>query len=139
MLVATSFDLWQKDAFFSAAEEVQQSADIMESTFRRYMKAKTDGSVPRHLEELERELQMSLDTAKWQLEEFEMAVSVSYKTHGNDITISRHRDFVSAMKAQISVVETALKQQFDSEGKKPFQRVNLDKEECDDLALFLSG
>lgn len=28
MLVAHSFDLWQKDAFFAAAEEVQQSADM---------------------------------------------------------------------------------------------------------------
>lgn len=27
MMVANSFDLWQKDAFFSAAEEVQESAD----------------------------------------------------------------------------------------------------------------
>jgi len=28
MLVANSFDLWRKDAFFSAAEEVQESADV---------------------------------------------------------------------------------------------------------------
>ena len=28
MMVANSFDLWQKDAFFSAAEEVQESADM---------------------------------------------------------------------------------------------------------------
>ena len=28
MMVANSFDLWQKDAFFSAAEEVQESADV---------------------------------------------------------------------------------------------------------------
>lgn len=28
MMVAYSFDLWQKDAFFSAAEEVQDSADM---------------------------------------------------------------------------------------------------------------
>lgn len=28
MLVANSFDLWQKDTFFAAAEEVQQSADM---------------------------------------------------------------------------------------------------------------
>lgn len=28
MLVANSFDLWQKDTFFSAAEEVQRSADM---------------------------------------------------------------------------------------------------------------
>lgn len=28
MMVANSFDLWQKDSFFSAAEEVQESADM---------------------------------------------------------------------------------------------------------------
>jgi len=28
MMVANSFDLWQKDVFFSAAEEVQESADM---------------------------------------------------------------------------------------------------------------
>lgn len=28
MLVANSFDLWRKDGFFSAAEEVQESADM---------------------------------------------------------------------------------------------------------------
>ncbi|XP_052490079.1 uncharacterized protein LOC105790371 isoform X1 [Gossypium raimondii] len=28
MTVANSYDLWKKDAFFSAAEEVQESADI---------------------------------------------------------------------------------------------------------------
>ena len=27
MIVANSFDLWQKDVFLSAAEEVQESAD----------------------------------------------------------------------------------------------------------------
>jgi hypothetical protein len=33
MLVANSFDLWRKDAFFSAAEEVQESADMYVSIF----------------------------------------------------------------------------------------------------------
>lgn len=28
MVVANSFDLWKKDSFFSAAEEVQESADM---------------------------------------------------------------------------------------------------------------
>lgn len=28
MMVANSFDLWQKDTFFTAAEEVQHSADM---------------------------------------------------------------------------------------------------------------
>jgi hypothetical protein len=33
MMVANSFDLWQKDSFFSAAEEVQESADAYVSLF----------------------------------------------------------------------------------------------------------
>lgn len=28
MMVANSFDLWKKDSFFAAAEEVQESADM---------------------------------------------------------------------------------------------------------------
>ncbi|KAI3444154.1 hypothetical protein Pfo_000819 [Paulownia fortunei] len=139
MLVANSFDLWQKDTFFSAAEEVQQSADIMESTYRTWLRARREGLVPQHVDELGRELQMALGTAKWQLEEFERAVRLSYRSHGDDITISRHRQFVSAIEDQISNVETALKESFEVEGKKPFRWVNLDEEECDDLALFLSG
>jgi len=34
MLVANSFDLWRKDAFFSAAEEVQESADMYASSLQ---------------------------------------------------------------------------------------------------------
>ncbi|PIN01772.1 hypothetical protein CDL12_25721 [Handroanthus impetiginosus] len=139
MLVANSFDLWQKDTFFSAAEEVQQSADIMESAYRTWLRARREGLIPQHLDELSRELQMALGTAKWQLEEFERAVRMSYKSHGDDITISRHRQFVSAIEGQISNVETALKESFNVDGKKPFRWVHLDEEECDDLALFLSG
>lgn len=33
MLVANSFDLWRKDVFFSAAEEVQESADMYVLSF----------------------------------------------------------------------------------------------------------
>ncbi|KAG8372383.1 hypothetical protein BUALT_Bualt12G0060500 [Buddleja alternifolia] len=139
MLVANSFDLWQKDTFFSAAEEVQQSADIMESAYRTWLRARKEGLIPQHLDELARELQMALGTAKWQLEEFEKAVRLSYRNHGDDITITRHRHFVSAIEDQISHVETAIKESLNVEGKKPFRWVNLDQEECDDLALFLSG
>ncbi|KAL0288505.1 UNVERIFIED_CONTAM: hypothetical protein Scaly_2728000 [Sesamum calycinum] len=139
MLVANSFDLWQKDTFFSAAEEVQQSADIMESAYRTWLRARREGLIPQHLDELDRELQMALGTAKWQLEEFERAVCLSYRSKGDDITITRHRQFVSAIEDQISRVETALKESLNVEGKKPFRWVNLDEEDCDDLALFLSG
>lgn len=74
-----------------------------------------------------------------QLEEFERAVRMSYRSHRDDITVSRHSQFVSVLEAQISRVEAALKESFQVEGKKPFHWVNLDEEECDDLALFLSG
>ncbi|KAK6151449.1 hypothetical protein DH2020_014084 [Rehmannia glutinosa] len=139
MLVANSFDLWQKDTFFSAAEEVQQSADIMESAYRTWLRARREGLIPQHLDELGRELQMALGTAKWQLEEFEKAVRLSYRNNGDDITITRHKQFVSAIEDQISRIETALRESLNVEGKKPFRWVNLDEEECDDLALFLSG
>ncbi|KAL7138088.1 hypothetical protein ABFS83_10G139300 [Erythranthe nasuta] len=138
MLVANSFDLWQKDTFFSAAEEVQQSADIMESAYRTWTRARREGLMPHHLDE-ERELQMALGTAKWQLEEFERAVRMSYRSRGDDVTISRHRQFITTMEDQISRVEKELKESFNVEGKKPFRWVNLDKDECDDFALFLSG
>ncbi|XP_042489002.1 uncharacterized protein LOC122069135 [Macadamia integrifolia] len=66
MLVANSFDLWQKDAFFTAAEEVQESTDIMESVYRAWLREGRDGIGPEDSEELRRELQITLGTAKWQ-------------------------------------------------------------------------
>lgn len=65
MLVANSFDLWQKDAFFSAAEEVQESADIMESAYRTWVRERKERSPLENLDELSRELQTALGTAKW--------------------------------------------------------------------------
>lgn len=73
------------------------------------------------------------------MEEFERAVCQSYRKIGDDITVTRHRQFVSAIEDQISRAETALKESLNMEGKKSFRWVNLDKEECDDLAHFLSG
>ncbi|KAJ6296005.1 hypothetical protein OIU78_023938 [Salix suchowensis] len=139
MMVANSFDLWQKDAFFSAAEEVQESADAMESAYRVWIREKREGSEPGDLDELSRELQTALGTAKWQLEEFESAVRLSHGHHSDDITASRHKQFVAAIESQISCVEAALRKAFSGEGKQPLRWVNLDKEECDDLAMFLSG
>ncbi|XP_011043977.1 PREDICTED: uncharacterized protein LOC105139289 isoform X2 [Populus euphratica] len=139
MMVANSFDLWQKDAFFSAAEEVQESADAMESAYRVWTREKREGSEPEDLDELSRELQTALGTAKWQLEEFERAVWLSHGHRSDDITASRHKQFVAAIESQISRVEAALREAFRGEGKQPLRWVNLDKEECDDLAMFLSG
>ncbi|XP_061361568.1 uncharacterized protein LOC133305376 [Gastrolobium bilobum] len=139
MLVANSFDLWRKDAFFSAAEEVQESADIMESAFRAWLRVRRESSTSKELNELCRELQTALGTAKWQLEEFEKAVRLSYRHLGDDNTATRHRQFISAIESQISQVEAALKESYIEEGKQPLRWVNLDEEERDDLAAFLSG
>ncbi|XP_022753382.1 uncharacterized protein LOC111301735 [Durio zibethinus] len=139
MMVANSFDLWQKDAFFSAAEEVQESADIMESAYRMWIKERREGLKTADSAELCRELQTALGTAKWQLEEFDRAIRLSRGHRSDDITANRHRQFITAIESQIYRVEAALKQAFIEEGKQPLRWVNLDEEECDDLAMFLSG
>ncbi|KAL6977737.1 hypothetical protein U1Q18_026525 [Sarracenia purpurea var. burkii] len=139
MLVANSFDLWQRDTFFSAAEEVQQSADIMESAYRRWEREKREVVTSEDLDELCKELQTALGTAKWQLEEFERAIRQSYRNRADDATMARHRQFVDAIENQISGVETALQESFREEGRQPIRWVNLNEDECNDLAIFLSG
>ncbi|XP_039035805.1 uncharacterized protein LOC120172418 [Hibiscus syriacus] len=137
-MVANSFYLWQKDAFFSAAEEVQESADIMESAYRFWIKQRREGLKTEDSAELCGELQTALGTAKWQLEEFERAIQLSHGHRSDDITATRHKQFITAIESQVSRVEAALKEAFSEEGKQPLQWVNLDEEECDDLAIFLS-
>ncbi|KAK1366822.1 Syntaxin/t-SNARE family protein [Heracleum sosnowskyi] len=139
MMVANSFDLWQKDAFFTAAEEVQHSADIMESAYRNWARQRREGLDPRELNELCRELQTAFGTAKWQLEEFEKAVKSSYGNRADELTKDRHRQFVNAIENQIAHVEAELEKSYNEEGKQPLRWVNLDEGECDDLAMFLSG
>ncbi|CAH8274834.1 unnamed protein product [Arabidopsis lyrata] len=139
MMVANSFDLWQKDVFFSAAEEVQESADIMESAYRLWFKQKRDGRVTVESDELCKELQAALSTAKWQLEEFERAVRLSHGNCRDDTMLTRHKQFVTAIENQIYRVESSLQEALSENGKQPLRWVDLNKEERDDLAMFLSG
>ncbi|WCJ42332.1 Syntaxin/t-SNARE family protein [Euphorbia peplus] len=139
MMVANSFDLWQKDAFFTAAEEVQESADVMQSAYRLWLRRTKEGSKLEDLDELSRDLRVALGTAKWQLEVFERAIKASHAHRSDDFMASRHKQFVTAIESLIAQVEEALKEACKEGGKKPFQWVNLNKEERDDLALFLSG
>ncbi|XP_023531163.1 uncharacterized protein LOC111793489 isoform X2 [Cucurbita pepo subsp. pepo] len=139
MLVARSFDLWQKDAFFSAAEEVQESADILESIYRTWLRERKARLMLDDLDAFTRELRTALGTTKWQLEEFEKAVRLSYRHHGDDTKLERHRQFIDAIENQIFCVEESLREYFVEEGKQPLKWVNLNEEECDDLAAFLSG
>ncbi|VVB11010.1 unnamed protein product [Arabis nemorensis] len=139
MMVANSFDLWQKDVFFSAAEEVQESADILESAYRLWIKEKKEGRVYVESDELCKELHAALSTAKWQLEEFERAVRLSHGNCRDDTTLTRHKQFVAAIENQIYRVESALQEALSENGKQPLRWVDLNKEERDDLAMFLSG
>ncbi|KNA09268.1 hypothetical protein SOVF_155240 [Spinacia oleracea] len=139
MLVSNSFDLWQRDAFFSAAEEVQESADILESAYRLWIRQKKDGLSSNELDELRREVQTALGTAKWQLEEFEKAVRLSYGNCRDHSRMARHQQFVVAIESLITQVEDKLRETLNEEGKQPFRWVNLDEDERDDLAMFLSG
>ncbi|KAK4764616.1 hypothetical protein SAY86_025706 [Trapa natans] len=139
MMVVNSFEMWQKDAFFSAAEEVQESADLMESTYRAWDRMRKESLDSHDLSELSRDLQTALGTAKWQLEEFEKAVMMSYGRYDDKNMTNRHGQFIAAIRDQIFRVEGELLESFPNGGNRTLQWVNLDKEECDDLALFLSG
>ncbi|OIS96268.1 PREDICTED: syntaxin-61-like [Nicotiana attenuata] len=130
------FDRWEKDPFFSAAEEVQESADRMESTYRTWIHALKDTSGRWNSDELCRDLRTTLGTAKWQLEEFERAVSSSYDNASTDDAKERHHEFVIAIDNQIKKVEKSLNESATSQGN---QWVRLDERELNELAAFLSG
>ncbi|KAK2999203.1 hypothetical protein RJ639_022782 [Escallonia herrerae] len=137
--MATHFDRWEKDPFFSAAEEVQESADRMESTYRTWIHAVKDSLSAWNSDELRRDLHTALGTTKWQLEEFERAVRSSYSSSSVEDAKDRHRDFIIAMESQISKVESSLQKSAVSAGKPPLPWVRLDEGESKELALFLSG
>lgn len=138
--MASTFDRWEKDPFFSAAEEVQGSADRMESIYRTWIHAKKDTSEVWDLNELQRDLQTTLGTTKWQLDEFERAVKSSYTSCSSaDDAKHRHHDFVTAIENQTSNVENSLKESSFSHGRMPLPWVLLNEGERNELALFLSG
>ncbi|KAK1554195.1 hypothetical protein Q3G72_009140 [Acer saccharum] len=137
--MATSFDRWEKDPFFSAAEEVQESADRMESLYRTWIHVKKDNSSMWNSEELQRDLQTALGTAKWQLEVFARAVQSSYVKSSSDDSRDRHQEFIIAIEDQILKTEKSLKESARSDGKASLPWVRLDEGECNELALFLSG
>ncbi|KAK8962674.1 hypothetical protein KSP40_PGU022772 [Platanthera guangdongensis] len=144
--MATSFDRWEKDPFFYAAEEVQEATDRMELVFRRWMREKdaaisSEGEGNSFASDLQRDLHTALGTAKWQLDELERAVRYSdHSLSAGEDTINRHKDFVTAISNQIARVEIALKEsKLEDVGETGFSWVRLDAGERDELAVFLSG
>ncbi|KAK7383200.1 hypothetical protein VNO78_28873 [Psophocarpus tetragonolobus] len=137
--MASNFDRWEKDPFFNAAEEVQESADRMESTYRTWMHATKDASCMWNCDELCRDLRTALGTAKWQLEEFERAVRSSYGKGSSEEVRNRHRDFIAAIEVKIMKVENVLSELVVPGGKASLPWLHLDEGEQNELALFLSG
>ncbi|CAL4997766.1 unnamed protein product [Urochloa decumbens] len=140
MAAPGGLEQWQKDGFFAAAEEVQESADLMESIYRTWMRERSNCSSSEEVDDLQRELQTALGTAKWQLEQFERAVSSSNDKYSlEEGTVARRRQFVVAIEDQISRVEKEINGSSIDNGRQGFNWVKLDDEERDDLVAFLSA
>uniref|UniRef100_A0ACD5XD99 Uncharacterized protein n=1 Tax=Avena sativa TaxID=4498 RepID=A0ACD5XD99_AVESA len=145
--MATSFDRWEKDPFFLAAEEVQESADRMESVYKIWVQERSGAGGPEAAAalggevsavELRRELHTALGTAKWQLDELERAIRSNDEviSAGKD-TRARHRSFVAAIGGRILEVENNLNESSVAEGRGRLSWIQLDDDERDDLAAFL--
>ncbi|MED6132237.1 hypothetical protein PIB30_017314 [Stylosanthes scabra] len=137
--MASSFHRWEKDPFFTAAEQVQESADRMESAYRTWIHAKKDACSPWNSDELCRDVQTALGTAKWQLDEFQKAVTLSYSNSSPEDARNRHQDFISAIVGKITKVEHSLNESLHPGSKAPLPWVRLDEGERNELAMFLSG
>ncbi|KAL0678756.1 hypothetical protein Bca4012_006737 [Brassica carinata] len=133
--MTTSLDRWEKDPFFAAAEEVQESADRMESAYRSWIKR--GSSNVWDSDQLHRGLHAALGTTKWQLDEFQRAVKSSYDNRLNDETQDRHREFTFVMETQVAKIEKSLKEADDGKGTPRW--VRLDEDDRNELALFLTG
>ncbi|CAI5988864.1 unnamed protein product [Closterium sp. NIES-64] len=121
---------WQADPLFPAAEEVQDSADRLRSSFHQWQQLTTvdtagsgGGGLARVDEEGARLVLLSAcDTLKWQLQEFERAVlrdaassTASLRrperaSGGRPQEVqARRQQFISAIRAQLAQVDTAVR------------------------------
>lgn len=147
--MSSSLRQWESDPLFSAAEVVQDSADRMDSIFRLLLHEQSlvrenhsDAKLHKSIEYYRRDLATAVETAKWQLEDFEREVNLSAtvdSSHARDNVISRHRQFVSAIRDQILDVENTLRDTSPGDLVKGTERVTLDEQDRNGLALFLSG
>ncbi|KAL8130597.1 hypothetical protein V2J09_019752 [Rumex salicifolius] len=137
--MAANFNRWENDPFFSAAEEVQESADRMDSIYRTWFNSMKGTSTELNREDLRRDLCTASDTAKWQLEEFERAVQNSYNDSNADEAKHRHRQFVLAIEGKVSMIQNSLQESAASNGNLLSPWIQLNEGECDELALFIYG
>ncbi|XP_041024992.1 uncharacterized protein LOC121265427 isoform X2 [Juglans microcarpa x Juglans regia] len=139
---------WESDPLFSAAEVVQDSVDRMESIFRLLLHEQSlqdehpDPKLLLSINYHRRDLATTLETAKWQLEDFERAVNLSSvidKSQRQEDVVSRHKQFVRAIREQIIHVQKSLEDASLQDTVTNTEWVNLDEQDRDRLALFLSG
>ncbi|OAY81466.1 hypothetical protein ACMD2_05566 [Ananas comosus] len=143
--MATCFDRWEKDPFFPAAEEVQESSDRMESIYRRWIheqKIASNRTSDRESDshELLNELRLALGTAKWQLEELAREIRSNDEacSPGDDMR-ARHCQFIAAIANHIAIVENSFRGLNQEQRDCTSAWVTLDQGERDELALFLSN
>ncbi|XP_057997783.1 uncharacterized protein LOC131176738 [Hevea brasiliensis] len=89
-----------------------------------------------------RDLATILETVKWQLEDFERAVNSSAmqdKSRSKEDVISRHCQFIRAIREQINHVETSVDGPSMGDSMKNSEWINLNEQDRDGLALFLIG
>lgn len=147
-MASSGYHQWESDPLFSAAEVVQDSADRMESIFRllSHEQGLLQGPRPDHkllasIEYHRRDLATNLETANWQLEDFEREVTLSAstdKSQTRQIAISRHKQFIIAIREQIAHVKKSLEDSSVGDSVRN-EWVNLNEQDRDGLALFLSG
>ncbi|XP_052175393.1 uncharacterized protein LOC127790141 [Diospyros lotus] len=147
--MASSFRQWESDPLFSAAEVVQDAADRMESLFRLLSHEQSlgqeihiDVKLLKSIEYHRRDLATTLETAKWQLEDFEREVNLLAtldRSHSRENTISRYRQFIEAITEQILNVEKNLGSTSVGDLRKSIKSVNFDEQDRHGLELFLSG
>ncbi|KAK9138773.1 hypothetical protein Sjap_009367 [Stephania japonica] len=147
--MASSFRQWESDPLFSAAEVVQDSADRMESIFRMLLHERSllqgypaDQKLHDTIEYHRRDLETALGTTKWQLQDFEKAVNMSALSDRSSVigdVISRHKQFIAAIRGQVIHVEKSLEGPSTGDFTRNTQWINLNEQDGDGLALFLSG
>ncbi|KAJ0972706.1 hypothetical protein J5N97_020665 [Dioscorea zingiberensis] len=147
-IMAESFGRWESDPLFSAAEVVQDSADRMESVFRMLLHeqklVQVESSDTKLLSQIQyhrRDLLTALETTKWQLEDFERAVSfaaLSDKSNSRQNAIVKYREFIGAIREQIGQVERSVAPSM-TDFDRNSQWTSLNEQDRDGLASFLSG
>ncbi|URD73080.1 Syntaxin 6, N-terminal [Musa troglodytarum] len=101
-----------------------------------------DAKLLSSIEYHKRDLVTCLETARWQLEDFERAVTLaalSDTSNSRENAISKFRQFIRAIREQISQVEKTVKDSAMEDFNRTSPSMNLNEHDRDGLALFLSG